>query len=166
MKTFFALVATLTLSIAPLITFAHGDTLSFETEVDGYLVDIGYSSETPSEEEVVLFDFALTSVSSEDEAAFSDVWVKIEDESGAIVFASGIHNAEFGGPRMSYKFPEDGTYTVSARYENESEAIVEVSFPLTVSSVADGGVGNYGFGIGGFLLGALLALTVLWRKSV
>lgn len=162
MKTLLVLLA---LALLPGSALAHGDAPSFETEVDGYRIDIGYSSASPTEDEALLFDFALASVSSGSDVPFSDVWVKIEDERGAVVFASGIHNAEFGGPRMSYRFPEGGTYTVSARYENGPDALVEASFPLTVSSAADG-VGNYGFGIGGFLLGALLAVAVLRRKGV
>ena len=143
---------------------AHGDTPSFETEVGSYLVDIGYSTENPTTEEALLFDFSITN--SGKEVLFSDVWVRIEDENKAVVLATGVHNAAFGGPRLSYVFPKEGTYTIFTRFENQDSSIAEASFPLTISSSESFPTGNYLFGVLGLIIGALGAFLAVRRKSV
>jgi len=109
---------------------AHGSGISFEKQVGEYLVDIGYSSPAPEVGESVTFDFALTSNGTSVE--FSNVWVKIEPTEGTLVFAGGLYNAEFGGPRMNYSFQEAGLYTISVTYNDASGAVTTVDFPLTV----------------------------------
>lgn len=148
----------------PFVASAHGDTPSFQLEVGSYLIDIGYSTETPSTKDAVLFDFGITT--SGEEVAFSDVWVKIEDEKKAVVLATGVYNAEFGGPRLSYVFPEAGTYTLFARFENEDGSLAEASFPLTVNSAEEPLDGKYLFGLAGLIVGVLGAFLALRRKSV
>jgi len=154
----------------PLMALAHGDETSFETTVGEYFIDIGYSAPDPSVDESVLFDFRLTRGEGGPAVPFSDVWVRMESEDGKVVFASGIHNAEFGGPRLSYVFPGEGSYTVSARYENEGQAITEASFPITVGAAegtdARGVPEPYLFGVAGLVLGFLVAFLVKRRKSV
>lgn len=143
--------------VVPLYAFAHGDEASFEKTVGEYLVDIGYSVPTPSEGESVLFDFKLQKADTEESVPFDDVWVKIEsDDSKAVVLATGIHNAEFGGPRLSYVFPHEGTYTISARYENKDGSITEASLPMTVTGAQKhtSTSANIVWGIIGLLLGA------------
>jgi hypothetical protein len=109
---------------------AHSEGVSYEDTIDGYEVDIGYSSPAPTTRDVVIFDFNLPA--SEAESTYTDVWVRVVSEEGTVVFASALHNAQFGGPRLSYLFPKAGTYTISARYENGSHVLFEASFPLTV----------------------------------
>ncbi len=154
----------------PLITLAHGDGASFETTVGEYFIDIGYSAPNPLVDEAVLFDFELTQGEEGPAVPFSDVWVRVEAEDGKVVFASGIYNSEFGGPRISYVFPNAGNYTVSARYENEAGPITETSFPITVGAAEDTGAPGeaepYLFGAGGLVLGLLIASFVKRRKSV
>lgn len=119
--------------------YAHGVGGSFETAVDGYLIDIGYSEEVLSEGEPVSFDF---NISKEDEASsveFTDVWVRIspKDNMGTI-FASGLHRPEFGSTGMVYTFQSAGEYDISARFQNSGETIAEeVSFSVTVEGVSD-----------------------------
>lgn len=118
---------------------AHGDGASFEKEVGNYSIDIGYDPENPEAGEPARFDFKLFDKSSGAVVAFSDVWVRIEKEKNT-VFATGIHNPEFGKAGLLYSFPEAGTYTIFARFENGDKTIVETSFDLDVinSSVVTG----------------------------
>ncbi len=110
---------------------AHINGVSYEKEKNGYLIDAGYGAPSVSEDESTLMDFRLRKDGID--VPFTDTWIKITAESGAVVFASGIHNAEFGGPRMSYVFPREGKYTVSFRYENNSDTLVEDSFVIEVT---------------------------------
>ncbi len=116
---------------------AHINGVSYEKEKDGYVLDAGYGAPAPKEGESQVFDFRLKKDGKD--VPFTDTWVKITAENKAVVFATGIYNAEFGGPRMSYVFPKAGNYTVSFRFENKGETIVEDSFPITVLPAPQGG---------------------------
>lgn len=147
----------------PFLASAHASGVSYQTESGPYTIDIGYSNAAPQEGEAVLFDFRLRK--GDADVSFSDVWVKVTDEkTNAVVFASGIHNNRFGGSRMSYVFPKAGTYSIAARYENDSTTIVETSFPLTILPAPNeasklpwlyGGVaaGGVALGTAGFFIG-------------
>lgn len=134
MKKFFAALALFAL---PFSAFAHGSGAYYETVVGDYKIDVGFSTPAPVLGESVIFDFQLRDVDSAlnsgTDVEFQDTWVKIQsDSTDKVVFASGIHNAEFGGPRMSYVFPKVGSYTISVRYENKEGTLAEASFPMTV----------------------------------
>ncbi len=154
--------------VAPLVVSAHGDGPFVEIPSGAYLVDIGYSSAAPSDGEAVLFDFSLVSLASRTAVPFADVWLKIENERKTVVLATGIHNAEFGGPRLSYIFPAEGNYTVSARYEDRDGSIAEASFPLRITpATKDPQTDNrYLFGILGLLIGAAATFFALRKKPV
>lgn len=110
---------------------AHDNGSSYEAVVEGYTVDVGYSTETPTTDDVVAFGFQLQKEGTD--VSFSDAWVKIEDAHKAVVFAGGIHNAQYGGARMSYRFPEAGNYTMSVRYEAGDVRLAEAVIPMTVA---------------------------------
>jgi hypothetical protein len=140
--------------LLPLAALAHGDEASFEKTVGAYFVDIGYSSPAPAAGEAVAFDFKLTKGGTD--AQFDDVWVKVE-EGNDVILATGLYNAPFGGPRLSYSFPKAGTYTISTRYETKDGALAEVSFPLTVSADTEAAVphdNSAWFGVLGLIAGA------------
>lgn len=141
LKVSFFLLTSVALVLFPLVLSAHGDGASFEKEVDGYVVDIGYSPEEPYVGGAVSFDFGLLKDGSG--VDFSDLWVRISKEEQT-VFAGGIYNATFGGARLSATFPESGEYTVSARYQNEGEEIVSAEFPLQVEPLADSDSNGFG----------------------
>lgn len=131
--------------IVALPASAHVNGVSFEKEKDGYTIDAGYGAPAPAVGESLLLDFRLRKEGKD--VDFSDAWIKITSETGAVVFASGIHNAEFGGPRMSYVFPKAGKYEISMRFENGSKTLVEDSFPITVIPAAGTGLRLFGFDI-------------------
>lgn len=150
---------------------AHVNGVSYEKTKDGYQIDAGYGAPAPAIGESLLMDFRLRKDGKDVE--FTDTWVKITAENGGVVFASGIHNAEFGGPRMSYVFPKAGKYEVSMRFEDNSETLVEDSFPITVLPGTDTGIRVLGVDITpyilvliGLALGVVAALLPgLLRKS-
>ncbi|XKT74456.1 MAG: hypothetical protein ACJKTH_03815 [Patescibacteria group bacterium UBA2163] len=141
--------------LAPGVVGAHSWGTSHEDEVNGYALDIGYSSPAPEVGEAVIFDFEILR-NQERFHDFSDVWVRIEGERGTTL-ATGVHNAEFGGSRLSYVFPYAGEYTVSARYQNEDEAIASTEFTLTV---VGGAVANTNSGGGFFSSSNLIGIAV------
>jgi len=162
----FALLA-VALLISPAHTMAHGSGVSYEERVGVYTVDIGYSSAAPEVGESTTFNFEL--LEEEKSADFSNVWVKIDSDSGETIFAGGLHNAEFGGPRMSYTFPSTGVYTISANYSDDSSVVATSSFPLTVvegKSVAKKSFPPEVMAVVTGVVGALLGIfaTLLYRK--
>lgn len=144
----------------PMVASAHALGASYEATVDGYQIDIGYSSPAPEEGESVIFDFNFPAA-QDPEPPYTDVWVRIESEQ-AVVFASALHNAEFGGPRMSYVFPKAGAYTVYARYQNAETSFVEVTFPMTVVPASDAAVRTelWMYALGALVLGAGLGFLL------
>lgn len=153
------------LFLLPLSVSAHAFGFSHEATVNGYQIDIGYSTAAPTPEESVIFDFNLPLV--HEEVDYSDVWVRITSEEGSVVFASGIYNSTFGGPRLSYVFPDTGTYTIHARYENGSDILLETSFPITVVPSSSGSfpMPNIPGVVVGALLGALTVFGILKIKA-
>jgi hypothetical protein len=131
-----AFIAALVAIVAPCTLFAHETGESYEAEIDGYAVDVGYSTSTPDEGESVVFDFGLEKGGKE--VVFSDVWVTVTSAAGETVLATGVHNSAFGGPRLSYVFPGPGSYSVAVRYEQDTEALAAASFPMTVTAQSSG----------------------------
>lgn len=123
------------LVLFPFSVSAHGAGAYYETVVGDFIADVGFSTPAPQVNESVIFDFQIrdinTKLISGSDTPFTDVWVRIESN-GKTLLATGIYNAEFGGPRLSYVFPKAGEYTIFVRYENGSDALAEVSFPMTV----------------------------------
>ena len=141
---------------------AHGSSFSYEENKDGYLIDIGYD-EFIAEGESVRFDFIvypedITAIEGE---VFTDVWVTITQDN-KIFFAGGIEKPVFGATGFTYVFPKEGEYTLSARFQNEGDSVVETEFPLTIIPPLEGeettlpplviggvmGVAGLAFGIG------------------
>lgn len=110
---------------------AHTTGASSEEIVDGYLVDIGQSTETIVEGEPIRFDFGLFVNDTGEEAAFTDVWLLIQEDR-EVFFAGGIQKPALGPMGVTYQFPHAGTYTLSIRYQNAGEEVVSHSFPLVV----------------------------------
>ncbi len=118
--------------------FAHGEGASIEKEVGNYFIDIGYDPEKPETGVPVRLDFELSDKVSGAATVFSSVWVRIEKEKQT-AFASGIHRSEFGKTGLLYTFGESGTYTISARFQNNEDTIAETSFSLAVSEALSSG---------------------------
>jgi len=154
------------LFIGNAIVHAHGTGASFEKQTEGGLVDIGYNVESFSENESTVFEYGLRAESGGDVLSFTDVWVRITDDSST-VFATGVHNARLGGALMTYKFPHAGEYELSVRFQNDGENIAEASFPLTVASGEGSEKDILVYVFIGFLLGAVIGIAslVVVRRS-
>jgi hypothetical protein len=122
--------------VVPVHSFAHGNGASFESEVSGYKVDIGYDPSKIEALENERFDFELYD-SKEEEVKFDYVWVNIS-LGDKTIYAGGIHNAEIGGAGMTMVFPEGGDYVLSVRYQKADKSLAETKIPFSVSSVATG----------------------------
>jgi len=141
------------LLVAPMTTLAHDSGESHEVESQGYLIDIGYSTDSPVEREAVPFDFRITREG--EEVPFTNVWVKIDGKE-EVVFAGAIYNSEYGGPRLSYVFPGPGPYTISVRYEDGPTAIASTSFSMNVQKE---GMSTTIPDLGALFLGVLLGVA-------
>jgi hypothetical protein len=152
--------------LLPLSVDAHAVGVSHEAYVDGIHIDIAYSSAAPTAGESVIFDFNLP-LEEEDER-YTDVWVRVDGEDGSVKLATAVYNAEFGGPRLSYVFSEAGTYTLSARYENEGEVLVKTEWPITVVPARENPLASFAWYIyllGGVLVGACVVLASRHLRS-
>jgi len=118
---------------------AHGESFSIETEVDGYLIDIGQTPDFITANQSVRFAFDLLDVETNEIVPYTDVWVLIQKDGKKAIFASGIKQPKFGSTGMMFTFPESGEYELSVRYQNEGDSIVDTSIPITVIENPDSG---------------------------
>ena len=155
-----------TLIIGGTMAYAHGLGNSLEQQVDDILVDIGYSVDEFTDDSSVVFDFEIVD-SEKEQIDFTDVWVRLVKDKSTVL-ATGVHNGRLGGAIMTYKFPEAGEYTLSARFQNGKDAVAEAEFPLTVLQVQKEPIGSRAllFIVLAFIVGLLagLPLIVLQRK--
>lgn len=116
--------------ILPLGVLAHSDGLYYEEQVGSYFVDIGYNLE-PTAGDPVRFDLLLSHEKGGEPVPFTQAWVRITGEDG-LLFAGPVAYGTFGRPGFSLVFPQGGTYTVSARFEEGEKSLAEVAFPLLI----------------------------------
>lgn len=153
---------------------AHGLGTSLEREVDGYFVDVGYDPDPLRANRSVRFDFELYDEPVTDDTAsaksidYTSVWVRLEQE-GRTILATGVAKALWGPTTLLMDLPETvGPLTVHVRYERGEEVLVDTSFTLNVEqSPEQTGISNNPVlpGLGGLVVGALLAFLVLRRRG-
>ena len=121
----------------PATLVAHGTGGTYETTVDGYVVDIGYTPEVIDTESQVRFDFsAYEELETASSTEFTDVWVRVSND-GQLFFAGNINRPIFGPTGFSTVLGTPGEYQVFARFQADGESLVEVSFPLTVAAATE-----------------------------
>lgn len=156
------------LLVIPLAVFGHGLGASYEEVVDGYIIDIGYEPEVVTSESRVRFDFGISRDNTGEEVEYSDVWIRI-NEGTQTVFATGIHRPEFGGAGLLYTFPEEGDYEISARFQNGSEQLAEVVFPIDVIGIVEDSTTSPSslvlVGLISLLVGGLVSFILMRRKN-
>lgn len=116
---------------APVALSAHGVGESFEQEVGGFYIDVGYNTFLFTEGSSVRFDFLVTKSDSGEPIEYTDAFVRIE-EGERVVFAGRVYRPLFGPTVLTYTFPRSGEYTFDVSFQNGDERLVEASFPLTV----------------------------------
>jgi len=117
----------------PLALFAHGEGASIEREVGEYLVDIGYDADPIIASSPVRFDFALYEKDGGGSVPFDRLWLRIEDAEKTL-FAGAIAHAQFGATGALVLLPEEGSYTLFVRFEDDHSPIVELEAPITVAA--------------------------------
>jgi len=143
--------------------FAHGTGASLEKQVGEYLIDVGYNTAVFAEQSSTAFDFDIKK--GDEAVAFSDVWVRIS-QGTKTVFAGGIYNADFGGARMTYVFPQAGEYEFSVRFENEDESIAESEFQIVVEEKQKEGLDPRVIPTAiALLIGAMAGYSVIYLKK-
>lgn len=118
--------------------FAHGSGFSYEETKDGYLIDIGYDPEVPTQSDRVRFDFTVSQVDSAtavEDPAYTDVWVRIM-HGEELFFSGNIHKPIFGPTGFNVVFPDAGTYDITARFQSNGKKVVETSFPFVIEAEA------------------------------
>lgn len=140
---------------------AHGTGASFEKNIGNYKVDIGYDPMTFSAGQSQRFDFNIYDTKSDSPVNFSDVWVLIS-QGNKTVFAGGIYKSDLGVAGMTFVFPKEGDYILDVRFENNSNTIVEVTFPITVleGEVSGTNVSTNKSSFLGLLVSAIIGLSI------
>lgn len=112
---------------------AHGNAFVYEETKDGYVIDIDRGLEFPIALEPIRFDFSTypEDLSSVEGEIFTDVWVRISQDR-TLFFSGGINKPVFGATGFTYVFPKEGSYELTARFQNESDTVVETTFTLEV----------------------------------
>lgn len=112
--------------------FAHGASFTHEESKDGYKAVVGYD-EFIAADESVRFDFSAYPENGEapEGDVFNDIWVTITKDK-KIFFAGGVSKPVFGTTGFTFVFPEEGTYTLSARFQKEGEEVIKTEFPIDI----------------------------------
>ncbi|MFT7507310.1 MAG: hypothetical protein ACI92I_000453 [Acidimicrobiales bacterium] len=131
MRCFLTFVIVLILLPNTYFLFAHGSGGTIEVLKDGYLIDIGYTPKNLEADTQIRFDFLLYDQKGEDEKGFSDLWVRIEKEE-ALLFAGAVAKPTPGEAGFSYRFLEEGVYSLFVRYRDQSQTLVETQVDLKI----------------------------------
>lgn len=117
---------------------AHTGGFTYEAVVNEYFVDIGANRQVIAPNELTLFEFNLYPQSDPNTLAmFDSVYVTISDKESGVIYAGPVHRpGEAILTVMSFSFPSEGEYLMSARFDKEGSPLAEVEFsvPVTVSS--------------------------------
>lgn len=127
--------------------------------VDGYLIDFGYSPETPKSTDNIDFVFNLVNGTTKDPINPTSVWIRISDKDN-IVFTGTFH-PEFENVAFSYTFPREGDYEILARFNENSNVIAESNFNISILR----GRKNLNNVLPLFLLAIIIILVFYIRKS-
>jgi hypothetical protein len=102
-----------------------------DKEVDDYIIDFGYSPENPTTKDKVAI--ALTLFDKNEEVIEPEsVWIRISN-SEKVIFAGTFKPNE--NIAFTYNFPEEDTYEITARFNNDKETIVETDFSLEIKEI-------------------------------
>ena len=150
---------------------AHATGRSYEEVKDGFKVDIGYP-DVASAGDSSWLDFSIAPVAPNEKKddIYTDVWVIVKQDK-RLLFAGDVHKPVFGQTGFTYLFPDAGVYTISARFQKDSEAVVQLEFPLEVAASSETKKGTSGrvtdmlFAVMGMVFGGIVALLVARKKG-
>ncbi len=99
--------------------------------VDGFAIDMGHDPKVIVAGEPFSLSLALSNASTEEQLFPRAVWVRIM-KGGNVMFA-GTFSPESGTVMTVMSLPNEGDYTIDARFFNEGpQALVVAKFPLEV----------------------------------
>lgn len=110
---------------------AHGDGESYEETKGNYLIDIGYEKNIMAQQPAS-FDFNILNAQTQEEIPFTSVWVQVIKDDKTL-FATGLYKQDIGATTLLYTFPMEGTYEISARFQNDDTTLAESKFPVTIT---------------------------------
>lgn len=145
---------------------AHSTGESFEREINGFVIDIGYDPAIIRTGELQRFDFELlASDADQTPREYTHVWVRILEDKKTLL-ATGIHRQRVGPTTLLYTFSAAGTYLLSVSYRDAAGEIAAAEFPVVVKNSQNNGVSYNTIGaIGVIFLGAVLIYIFKpWRR--
>jgi hypothetical protein len=146
--------------------FAHAIGQSLEKEVGEYLVDIGYDAVDINAGQEVLFNAVLIrdpGTSAWQYGPYDEVWLQIK-RGNAEPFRAIIPVRQPSPVNVRYRFPEAGTYQLSARFLAGDTVLADASFALPVYGASDDGTSVKAAAL--ILFGSMLFLVigVVWYR--
>lgn len=123
--------------------YAHLD-VGTDKEVNGYIIDFGYSPKIPKVNEEVLISLNIINVTTNENVNADAAWVRISTVD-KIIF-SGILKPENGKTVFSFNFKEPNIYNISVKFEKDDKTIAATSFNLAVIKSSKANEIKYGLG--------------------
>lgn len=137
-KLIFSLLIAALMTIVPRLCVAHGDGLTYEVVVNGYLVDIGFDEAVAGEP--AAFDLGLFSGQGGQRVDFDYAWVRIE-QAGETRFAGPVSSMDFGKPGFVLTLSDAGEHDASVEFMDEGKTLAKVNFKVPVAGSQAKGAG-------------------------
>jgi len=135
MHTLRFVTAALCLSVAS-VAFAHGDSPSFETTVDGYVMDVGYSVASPDPGQAVHFDFDLFTGTGDNLAfaPFKTVTITATKD-GFPAVEKTLPNIAPNVPTFTFAFSQVGVYDLNVSFDLGNKKVQKTfQFPVGIAT--------------------------------
>ena len=109
---------------------AHLDAGSDEV-INGYLIDFGYAPAQPTALNTTILNFNLLNNSTQQTINFTSLFIRISDSTHNIF--AGTFKPSNDDVNFVFTFPKSGSYTISVRFYNGSDVLVENDYAFDVS---------------------------------
>ncbi|HSE34494.1 MAG TPA: hypothetical protein VLB83_00070 [Candidatus Paceibacterota bacterium] len=146
------------LVMIPTVVFAHGFGQTIQQESNGYLLAVDSASETLIAGSAERIGFDITPKVGTGTPAFSHVWIRIMSPDQTLLFAGFIVRSDIGQTGMTFAFPDEGTYEVALRFQDDATIVAEGTFLLPIAA---GGTWESTKILQGIALLEFFALTIL-----
>lgn len=116
----------------PLVAAAHASGVSWEREINGYRIDIGYDPNAQIRGASDVFDFTLYDVERQRPVEADELWVRLVRD-GRTVLATGLKSDPVVRSTLLYAFEQEGDYVLHASFRQDGETLAEGEFPFAVA---------------------------------
>jgi hypothetical protein len=118
--------------LAPVLAAAHQGGASWEKEMDGYRIDVGYDPNAHVSGASDVFDFALFDAERLAPVPVDELWVRlVRDE--RTVLATGLRSDPVVQSTLLYAFEKEGEYVLHVSFRRGGATLAEAAFPFTVA---------------------------------